>query len=341
LRHLYSRTPKLIKTEYLELMGDSETYPGRSALGDLLLNLTFQKRFDARKVKSQLFWEPIWDHNRLDVWDLKAAVPFLAEQRLPLDADAGTKRAHAALVQTEAVRQELLAMSAVNADRTLHKIVKDFFQLGSKLDLISDADEAIAASGRVQEIMRFLFGHPLWDVAEMAASVLTSYIEADRTMRDIVRGLFDEPNWRVRFGAIETAFQLAQIDRMVLFGEAVKRFYADDNSRVRALCAENLISHILDRPPSVRDSYLAEFRAPIARWLHDDDCWVLEHVFRLLRKLGSDGFDCGAFFDSGMPVLLEGLPKSDWHELPRETFLTHIEARRRAQITGPSPSSPC
>ena len=63
-------------------MGDSDTYAARSALGDLLLNLVFQKRFDIARVKSRVFWEPIWDHNRIDVWDLKAAVPFLASEPL-------------------------------------------------------------------------------------------------------------------------------------------------------------------------------------------------------------------------------------------------------------------
>jgi hypothetical protein len=182
--------------------------------------------------------------------------------------------------------------------------------------------------------MRLLFSHPLWDVAETAASVLMSLIEADQTKREIVCALFDEPNWRVRFGAIETAFQFAEIDRMALFAEAVRRFYGDGNSRVRALCAENLISYILERPQALRADYLADYKPAIERWLRDDDCWVLEHVFRLLRKLSSDGFACDEFFASGRPVLLEGLPNAPWHELPRETFLTYIEGRKRELIEG-------
>ena len=127
-------------------------------------------------------------------------------------------------------------------------------------------------------------------------------------MAKTIVGLFEDTNWRVRFGAIEAAFQLAEIDRMTLFGAAVRRFFADDNSRVRALCAENLISYMLERSPALRESFLAEFREPIARWLCDDDCWVLEHIFRLFRRLHADGADCGDFFASGMPPLLENPP---------------------------------
>jgi hypothetical protein len=176
-----------------------------------------------------------------------------------------------------------------------------------------------------------LFSHPLWDVAETAASVLSSLIEVDAEQKRIVIALFDDPYWRVRFGAIETAYMLVTVDRMETFRQAVNRFCDDPNSRVRALCAEDLVAYILERPPLLRESYLNQFSRAIQVWLNDSDCWVLEHMFRLLRVLDRDGYDCTKLFSSSMPYLLDGL--ANWKELRRETFLTHIEARQRERFT--------
>jgi hypothetical protein len=179
--------------------------------------------------------------------------------------------------------------------------------------------------------MRLFFSHPLWNVAEVAASVLESMIEADRGKQAIVFALFDDPYWRVRFGAVEAAYQLAEVDRNALFGTAVKRFHRDENSRVRALCAENLIAYILERPTVRREQLLKEFGVAIRSWIGDGDAWVLEHVFRLLTNLARDGQDVSGLLPVPMPVLLDGL--GDWRNLRRETFLTHIETRKRQQLS--------
>jgi hypothetical protein len=328
VRHLYVREPKLSKHEYIERMGDSDTYAGRSALGDLLLNLVFQKRFDIATVKSHRFWHPIWDHNRIDVWDLKAAVPFLANaESLPAGADAGTQAAFANFRRTAQLQRALLAEPEITASGAIRGLVKDFFNLGRNPERISrkDTETKIAESAHLAALMRLFFSHPLWNVAEEAASVLEAMIQKDPGRQAIVFDLFDDPYWRVRFGAIETAYQHAEMDRNALFGAAVKRFHSDANSRVRALCAENLIAYILERPAIRRKQLLAEFREAIDAWIKDDDAWVLEHVFRLLTKLAAD--DVETLLPTPMPYLLDGL--GDWSKLSREKFLTHIEGRKR------------
>jgi hypothetical protein len=326
VRHLYGREPKLIEHKYIERMADSDTYAGRSALGDLLLNLVFQKRFDIATLKSRLFWEPIWDHNRIDVWDLKAAVPFLANAERPPDgADAGTKAAFESFRRTAKMQRELLDEPAIEASAKIHRLVKDFFNLGRQPKRISRAQRQLEDSPHLAQLMRLFFSHPLWNVAEVAASVLQAMIQKDPGRQAIVFDLFDDPYWRVRFGAVETAYQHAETDRNALFGAAVKRFHSDANSRVRALCAENLIAYILERPAVRRKQLLGEFREAIDAWIRDDDAWVLEHVFRLLTKLAAD--DTDTLLPTPMPYLLDGL--GDWDSLHRETFLTHIEARKR------------
>lgn len=348
LRHIYGEIPGWIEPGHLELMGESETYAGRSALGDLLLTLKFQQAPDVPAVRSETFWNPIWDHNRLDVWDLHAADAFIAGELvegafvspapLPESADAGTRTAYDNFVATEIFRDQL--EKKLDADPDVDEAIKalvtreGFASLALDAKKISNAEEALADSPHLAELMRLFFSHPLWEVAESAASTLAEFAEKDFQRRAIVTDLFGDPYWRVRFGAIETAYQLVDFDRMTLFREAVNRFFNDGNSRVRALCAENLIAYVLDCAPVVRARYLEEFDAAVRRWIEDDDAWVLEHVLRLLKRLDREKpGSCGVYFDGGIPPLMRGLPvplpQSGWKDLSRADFLTHIETRRR------------
>jgi hypothetical protein len=328
VRRIYAQQPERVRLEYLEQLADSETYPARSALGDLLLNLAFHEdgHHYLKRISSKRFREPIWDHIRLDVWDLQAAKPFTAHQPLPPDADAGTRAAYDNFQKTEDLRERLLAAPEIKANKSILRLVKDFYALGCDLDQIPDAEQAIGDHSQLENVMRLLFSHPLWNVAETAASVLTSIAERDEQQKATITRLLDDAYWRVRFGAIETAYQLVYVDR-TLFESAVDKFYGDPNSRVRALCAENLVAYIRDRAPRLRGDYLERFAVPISRWIQDDDCWVLEHVFRLLKTVSNDGYDCSGLFRSGMPYLLDGL--GDWKNLRREAFLVHIEKRKR------------
>lgn len=50
------------------------------------------------------------------------------------------------------------------------------------------------------------------------------------------------------------------------------------------MCAENLIANILEEEEwSARSERLAEHEEHLIRWFGDDDCWVLEHPYRLVR----------------------------------------------------------
>jgi hypothetical protein len=339
LRHVYGMAPERIDPDFLERMGDSDSYAGRSALGDLMLTLTFQREPDIPVIHSRTFWEPIWDHNRLDVWDLKAADAFLAGVRLPDDADDGTHDAHDNFLATDAFRERLAARldAEPDTDGAIRKLLTSdgFASLARKPEQIGEAEEALSRSEHLADLMRLFFSHPLWAVAETAASSLASFAEKDFQKRAIVSALFDDPYWRVCFGAIETAYQLVDFDRFTLFRAAVQRFYAHGNSRVRALCAENLVAYMLDCLPPVRERYLEEFDAAVRRWIEDDDAWVLEHVFRLLRRLDEGEPGCARYFQGDVPYLLQGLakplPQSGWSKLARADFLAHIEMRQRGR----------
>jgi len=345
VRGVYARRPDLIELKYLKRLADSDTYPGRSALGDLLVNLALQENPKATAVQGSESWQPIWDHLRLDVWDIKAAVPFMAAGRptkgASRDSDADVRATYRFFQKTEILRRQL---EKVEDQPKVLRLVRNFYKLGADPDEISETEEELKVSPRLEQLMRLFFSHPLWNVAETAASVLTSIIEkeTDRQQQDQARAIVAqllfgaETYWRVRFGAVETAYQLIAFDNMDLFGRAIDCFFKDRNSRVRALCAEDLVANILDRPPRLRAPVLKRFKKAIACWIKDEDCWVLEHVFRLLRTLEADGFDPSLLFTKQMPPLLDGLPKTGWDKLPRATFLAHIETRKREQLSEPA-----
>jgi hypothetical protein len=130
----------------------------------------------------------------------------------------------------------------------------------------------------------------------------------------------------VRFGAIEAAFAIRHLDRAAAFFEAVRRFHHDPNCRVRALCAENLVSMIVNRGALV-DRLVVQFASEIGVWLCDEDCWVLEHVFRLVHRLDERGADLTPLFAGGVSRLFADDP--NWYRRDREHFLVHIERRKR------------
>ena len=330
LRLVYSRKPELIDRRHLETLAESETYPGRSILGDLLLNLAFQRRFRRDLVASERFWRPVWDFHKLDVWDLEAAEAFFGSRPLAPDAASEAADAFAMLQTIEGWRQERLR----GDDAPIRSLLDGYFSLGRFVGRFRRAREALAKRPELAELMRLFFAHPLWAVAEAAASVLSSLAEEDPARRGIVTELFDDPRWRVRFGAIEAAFAIRHLDQGTSFFEAVRRFHGDANCRVRALCAENLVAMIVNRGPLAGGQLVEAFSEEIRTWLRDEDCWVLEHAFRLVRTLDARGADLSPLFAAGVSRLFADAP--EWYRLPREAFLVHIEKRKR-EVAPPSP----
>src|SRR6266566_4654820 len=183
-----------------------------------------------------------------------------------------------------------------------------------------------SSAGRAGGKARSGGAHPVWPVREAAATVLSSLVELDIRRFGIIASLFEDPNWRVCYGAIEAAFAVRHFDKMTMFSRAVHRFHAHPNCRIRGLCAENLVSIIVNVGGSMRHGLLADFSQEISYWLRDDDCWVLEHIFRLISNLRRRNIEIAQLLSSGVAPLLENTP--GWFELDRETFVLQIEHRK-------------
>jgi hypothetical protein len=75
-----------------------------------------------------------------------------------------------------------------------------------------------------------------------------------------------------------------------------------------------------------RRNLLEKFQKEIRRWLRDEDCWVLEHVFRLFQALHNRHVDFKWLVSEGVSPLFADNPA--WYMLDREAFLRHIEVRK-------------
>jgi hypothetical protein len=344
-------------------------YPGRSILGDLFLNLVYQtpRVHDLLPEEggNNRFWVPKWDFVSYDVNAIRAAEYRNNKQTLPADAHQDVKEEYEYLRQLEAWRNEarMLYKSGnpfVRLLRFLHLlgkpehgvegIVELYFKIGVKTETITAAEDefaSLANSGKLEPLLRLLFGHPLWSVAESAASVVAGLVREAKTTGEagvyiaLIRKLFapDLP-WRVRYGAMEAAFQI-RLDEVrktdtffegkaKTFFDGVKSFHHDPVSKLRGLCAENLFAIMLNASDKDREKCEAEFDKEIRVWLKDEDCWVLEHIFRYFHELQARGAGMSRFEGAGLSVLVDGLD-DPWGN--RERFLTHIDGKKgsRAQ----------
>jgi len=142
-------------------------------------------------------------------------------------------------------------------------------------------------------------------------------------------------NWRVQYGASETTCWIRHIGPM-LFEDSIRRFYNHPNCTVRGLCAENLFSVILNTAKQTRANLLSQYNEQIRYWLRDEDCWVLEHVFRLFSTLHRKHDNVAPLLSSGVSRLFEDKLFEDeprWYVLDRGQFLCQIEAAKERLVS--------
>ena len=223
-------------------------------------------------------------------------------------------------------------------------------------------------------LMRFLFSHPQWSGAERASAML-KHLATLPECRIRVFGVVDQflssklkLNWRIVAGALDSTCLFCDIDddetvrkpdndkigrppkterRRFEKNLLKKCYFAHPCCRVRSICAENFVADLLARNPSEWKSRLVDFEKPVLRWLADDDCWVLEHMYRLfhkpvhsLSKINDD--DCNRsdpmkdeliawmkerFVNLNPKSLLKKIG-TGWHMSDREKFLANLERCR-------------
>jgi hypothetical protein len=327
IKLVYANMPGAIEPNTLNALATGDVYSSRSVLGDLLLHLAFTGKSRSSLVTAERFWKPVWDFNRLDVWDIKAIELLIAAITPGAGGDENVLSAWRMLNEAEAQRQELLNDKSL--PESTRNLLEQYRTLGTNKQPIEAASADLETSPALGRIMRVLFAHPLWDVAEDAASVLSDMAPA--TARPVIAALLSDPSWKVRYGAIEAAFGFRYVDNYELFSKAVRQFYNDPNCRLRALCLENFAAQALASEPDQRRRWCADFSQPIKSWVKDEDCWVLEHVYRLFRQLDNFGDDYQPLLADGVSRLFEGC--LGWCTMERGEFLRAIEHAKQARVT--------
>ncbi len=337
----YAGDTTLIDPTRLEALANREAYPGRSILGDLFINLAFGDADDLReRLPSARFWNSAWDFIALDVQTIIAAQAFRASPaQMPASLVVGSEaaRAYDHFVAIGADIERLAP--ALRSGSVLAELMRGYTGLGQDPARVEDALEDLAALDRdtLRDVVRVFFAHPIWAVAETAATVLSTLIERDESAAagrlDIIRSLLGDANWRVQFGANEAAFAARHFDAAI-FPDSIERFYNHWNCKIRGLCAENLTSVVLNSSLARRDELLRRYAAHISFWVRDEDCWVLEHVFRLFRALRARKADFDWLLAGGVSRLMRG--EANWHSLDREAFLRLIERNKSALAVHPN-----
>ncbi len=193
----------------------------------------------------------------------------------------------------------------------------------------------------METFFEVLLAHPVWSVTEAAAAALASLADENPDTCRHIEKLFDHKLWRVQYGAAEASFLARFTDRNQLFQEAIGRFYKHPEPLLKGDIAENLAAWILDSNPLERRDLLRTMEQPLGYWLRneEEDCWVLDHVYRLFRTLTAEGYDedCNPLLAGGVSHLLDGDPV--WYSLDRQSFLRRIEERRRNRDNRSTPSA--
>ena len=362
LRYIIAQNPKLLRQndyiQHLLRLGNFPTYPGRSILGDLLLNIMLQNKgggssFGPDEIMTlggqdrdhrSRFWNPIWRFQRMDIAALIASYHFVGRKSLLDSAAEDVWSAYSILVRTEERRTHLLDLFRQSRSKSMEKVcslLESYYWLGITPDeqIRADLDGLKDKENRwLKAVFEVLFAHPLWEVIEKAASILASIIDDNPRAVEVVKELFVHDIWRVRYGAAETAF-LSSFDRdRELFSNAVTSLYKEDEPLLRGNCAENLAAWILETDVrEERAALLNKYQEQIEFWLKDEDCWVLDHIYRLFRKLAQDKqeTDFAFLLRSDIPPMLDG-EGGLWYQLDRENFLERIEKNKlaRTQVDG-------
>jgi len=357
-----------------KLQTDRHSYALRQVFGAILLNLALRRRVrrgsdnrlivdvsagpDPERISEAIdpahtivldrespFWTSQWEHLRIDMADIDAAISYFS------GGEGGMTKAHEHFAATEALRNALEKKESLHRFSSVRALLDRncYFGLAKdtrKIDDMADDLESMPSELR-KEIVALLFSHPVWNVGETAASVLAEVYEASnvltrRDVRYLIEELLDPHlDWRVNLGAVEAAYILIEMDPDLFLGADMKdlgaagRFHDDRrSSRLRALCAEDFITYVLERAQPLQLDLLKKFDQCVNWWLNDeDDCWVLEHVFRLLKTLAKDRaqnrlnadyvrYLDTKFAESKSPFLV-GI--GDWASITRGEFLARIE----------------
>lgn len=323
-----------------ELLGpflEDDSLNRRMLLGELLLTVALQGRDVIPIVESAKLLDSPWSYHRTQAEDIIATQCLVGK----MDSSAcagrpGVIRAFAELEQTATLRQQLLAMNPVCANDTLRRLIADYFELPTRLQLIRQAEPSIGESPAAADIALLLFSHPSWEVREAAAVAVGSLWSFRKDLHAFLQSCIRHPNWRVRYAGMEVALAVTGADAGKLCEEALHCHAFDSSSWVRGLCSGSLGAWVLRREPRLRQARISQFQNELKALVCDSDFWPLVDMQWYLSSLATEGCDITPFVEAAKAGLLGQI--DGWLTMGREE-LHHALDRMVRQVSRANPAS--
>lgn len=346
LQEIYINNPDLINDVVISRWADSDTNIERMILGELLVSFAHAGHtWIASRIHSDRFWKPVWENNALDIDDFRVLTHAVS---------TGDDARFAACVQeheaTRALLDSLRADPYVRGsgdgkeESPLLALLNAYDELSAGDPLVRNAlpalKNALAQTPETRRvaknIIKVLFSHSLWAVAEAATSVVADLAQEDMTHLGLIDELLAEPDayWRVRYGTVDAAFNVRELDDYRRLRHALQDNFNHLNSRVRGICFDELFAWVRLAEVAQRDGILKEFEAEFRHAIeYASDCWELEYIYLLFSFLWREGFDVGLWLgpDQRYAAYFGEHENSPFYELDREGFLLRIDRICRAE----------
>ncbi len=219
------------------------------------------------------------------------------------------------------------------------------------------------------ELLQLLFTHTTWRVSEKGSAVLAALHARThdddtclRILDHLINSLATLPpeSWRVIYGTAEACYLSRNFDTGCQFldgkstsrlDHCIRTYFKHSNCDIRGLLVENL-AFLVEQPEQGqivgnkgrKIEYPKHYTDEINRWLHDDDIWVLEHVYQMFLAIKANQVH-DLTLDRWIQERLEHVESNPacllakvnhvagkpWIEMDRRDFLRELQHLRRRQ----------
>ena len=331
----------------------------RMVAGEMLLSLAVQDvevtSWFADTIGKPPFWKPYWPNHRADINAIRALLkvapgPEDMHDTSPESLQRCREQSELAVQLREHLRASNLFLGTQFGLRYVPILDGDLAQQSHAEDFDQDAVEALAQllhGDNREDVLRFfkcLMLHPLWNGTELASTLLAATVRLDPVrLKPLVEQLAADagPAWRIRYGAIDTAYNCGTIDqeKYGTFFRLLVQHGLDASCRVRGICIDNLNGWIRDAEVAELDARLndPEVQHVIREWLKTaNDIWLLEYLHEMFDNLRRLRHWSKARIDALMGPAATQLSRyfdnnANFYQLPAEDILKKADDIRAAE----------
>ena len=315
-----------LDAELVRPFRQSASFIRRASLGELLISLAMRRVDVLPIVAADRLLESPWPYHQAQFEDVIAAQVVLRGDESELAMFPGVLRAVRELEDTETLRRALESAPGVAQDERLAALVGEYYALPTKLETIAQAEPSLSKSVDLLRLARLLFAHPSWEVRATAGVVIGGLWRGREELDRFLRDCLGDPNWKIRYAALDAVYSVRTSDGGHLFEEAVRRTAVDPHSWVRGLSADCLRDWIVKSDTERRATRLETFKTELVSLLNDIDMWPLEGAQLALRQLREAGTDVGWFIASARGGMLGHI--DGWDGMSREALQNALDATR-------------